>query len=378
MSLALFVKITCMKTDLALSLWFDNDFDDKPHRLSSRDKLLRIETEIIRWHDAGIRAPFEILLARWVDNRQIASTAYVRPLHNGALPHVALGQHKADGPRHWKGGPMYEDEGFVRRHLQRSLPALLRRGLWGRILWLDRELQLTHTNEGVVRLYLGANGQGEWFVPGLAERYNVSAGFDWSSENRAWLLLKSNEQELLDWVYARAEDLNSDLSFSLNWVAWGATRAAHEKRVAFNFRFARDGVEELCHVLRLILQCEPAFADLNEIRWEIDPLTAPAISYGENGDCVTEHLVSDNRYCPIAPLARRIREWAHGWFGVELNEELRAHHRCVRQIRGELILVVERKRAPSAHEQIEAFAQLRDFLAARVAADELRALLKVS
>ena len=365
-----------MKTDLAHSLWFDNDFDDKPQRATSRDELLCIETQEIEWSDAGVRAPFEILLARWVDNRLIASTAYARPLGHGDLPYLALGHHKTDGPRHWKGGRIYEDEGYVRRHLRRALSALLRRGLWGRVLWLDRELNLARANEGVLRLYLGANGQGEWFVPGLAERYNVSAGFSWADENRVSLLLHSSEQELLESVYARAEDLSSDLSFSLNWVSWGATRAAHEKRVAFNFRFARDGVEELCHVLRLVLQCEPAFAELNEICWEIDPLTAPALTYQENGNCLgNEYLLSGTWLFPIAPFARRIREWAHAWFGVELNEALRARHRCVKQLRGDLTLVVERKRAPSAHEQVEAFAQLRDFLAARVAGKELAALL---
>lgn len=55
-----------------------------------------------------------------------------------------------------------------------------------------------------------------------------------------------------------------------------------------------------------------------------------------------------------------------------------ARHRCLDHPFADAIISVKRDRVPSAHQQIEAYAQLRDFLVARVSPDELAALLRAS
>ena len=377
------------KTEWAAPLWIETDFADKPIGVCSRHEALVIETPAIEWRDAEVCAPFEVVLLPWSEDRTICSTAFARPLGASDLPFIALGSHKFDGPRQWQGGgTLYNDANSVQRHLRRALPALLRRRLWGRMLWLDRELNLADEQSGVLRLYLGANGQGEWFLPGLTDTKSVRAGFDWDDENRVSRLLDSDDDALLEWVYTAAEVPDSDLAFSLNWVALGSDYPARQKRIALHFRTARDSVEQLVQVLRLAVRCEPEFAQLRHICWEIDPLAVPAAAYGpleqwktrvEMNQIEREYLFDGNENRRLPPFARAIREWAHDWFGAQLNRELRARHRCFDNFKLALTFVIERidEPLPTAHEQLEAFAQLRDFLAARVAPDELKALLKL-
>ncbi len=381
-----------MKTDLARPLWFDIRVEQKPQIFDSRAELIDFETDDIEWEEAGLCARFEVLLAPWGDNRQVFSTALVRPLGQSALPYFVLGGPRGEGPRSWRGGKSFSDENFVRRHISRALPALLRRRLWGRTLWLDRELNLARTeDDAALLIYLGADGKGLWLLPGITRVYDACAGFDWECENPISLLLDSSDGELLDWVHARAEDLESDLAFSLNWVSWGCKRlrAARDKRAALSLRAQRGCIEELRQVLLLALQCEPEFAESSRIRWQIDPLATLDQAYGAahqwqspfnasdnaSGD---EHLSDGQNRRRLPPLTRSIRAWADRWFGVQIDRELLARHRCMVGAVVPLVLVVEREGAPSAHQQLEAFAQLRDFLAARVSPDELAALLKPS
>ena len=376
------------KTDLGAPLWLETDFEDKPVGVRSRDELLAIHTDSIAWSDAQICVPFEVLLLPWGQARNLCSTAFARPLGADDLPFVALGSHRADGPRKWQGGgPEYNDQDAVRRHLRRALTALLRRRLWGRVLWLDRELNGADEISGVLRLYLGADERGEWFLPGWTNMVSVKAGFDWQHENRAALLLDSSDEALLEWVYAAAEIEGSDLAFSLNWTALGPTYAAREKRVALNFVTARGSIEEMIRALRLASQCEAEWASMRHICWEIDPLIAPVHAFGPReqwrerlflNQVGSENFFDGNAPRRLPPFARKMRDWAHGWFGVEPNHELRARHRCARNLNGELTFVIERidEPVPTAHEQLEAFAQLRGFLAERLAPDELNALLK--
>ena len=368
----------------ATALWFETDYTDKPHRVAARARLVALEIAEVEWPDAHIRAPFEVLLSRWQDGT-LCSTAWARPLQNGDARHVSLGTHRADGPRNWQGGgAFYRDENTIGRTLRRALPAMLKRGLWGRVLWLDRELNLATEAMSVLRLYLGANGQGEWFLPGLTEHQSVRAGFDWSEQNPTALLRESSDERLLDWVLERTEQLQSDLLFALNWTAWGTTPAANAKRVALNFRFERDALEDLQRVLRLASECDPDLAGLPHLYWEVAPLQHPARAYGDasawraplnSRQTSGEFLFDGNINCGLPPLTRRVREWAHAWFGVHLDEELRARHRCVPHVKGPLTFPIQRAKSLSAHEQIESFAQLRDFLAAHVAPDEVAALL---
>ena len=362
------------KTEWDGALWMESDLEDRPVGVRSRAELLVIETDEIEWRDAEVCAPFEVLLLPWGESNTICSTAFVRPLGDGKLPFIALGAHKTDGPRKWRGGgPLYADENAVRRHLRRALPALLRRRLWGRVLWLDRELNLADQQSGVLRLYLGANGQGEWFLPGLTDRKSVRAGFDWDDENRVSHLLNLSDQELLERVYALAEVPDSDLAFSLNWVSWGADAAAREKRIALNFRLARDAFDDMIQVLRWAMACEPELSDARHLVWGIDPLSASNL----NGKGSVERFFNGRGLGPLPSFSRDIRAWTQLWFGVELDENLRARHRCMAQLQTPLSFIIERRGVLSAHEQLEAFAQLRDFLAARVAPDELKTLLKL-
>ena len=379
------------KTDVT-ALWFDSDLDDKPHRVQGREELLVFQTEAYHWSDAGICAPFEILLASRRARGFRSSTAYARPIQNEGLPYLALGHQESDGPHRWHLGNMerdYAPNSEARQHdVRHALPALLQRRLWGRVLCLDRELNLADDENVVMRLYLGANGLGQWCVMGLTDISEVKADFGWDEENSVALLLGFSDKELLEWVYARAEDLESDLAFSLNWAAWGTTQAANERRVMLNFQPARGSMQEMREVLELAVRCDPELARLDHFSWEINPLVAPSHSLGspeswrkpfEPKRLPSEYLYDGQIECGLPPFTRRIRDWAHAWFAVEPDQALRARYRCVFQVRGNLSLVIERKSEfnPTAHEQLEALMQLHEFLAGRVAPDELTALLKL-
>ena len=362
------------KTELDAALWFESELEDKPMGARSRAELVALETGAIAWRAAKICAPFEVLLLPWGESRTLCSSAFARPLGAADWPWIALGSHRFDGPRLWQGGgAQYNEPHSIGRHLRRALPALLARRLWGRVLWLDRELNLADESSGVLRLYLGANGQGQWFLPETAAPRSLRAGFEWKDENRSALLLALSDEELLEWVYAQAELEGSDLGFSLNWVSWGVGSAAREKRIALNFRLARESVQRMLQVLCWAGECDPELSGVDSFCWQVD-LLRPR-SPRRNGSM--ERFVIGKETAPTPSFAAKIRDWAQLWFGPELNRELCARHRCVGQLETPLTFEIKREQSLSAHQQLEAFAQLRDFLAQRVAPDELQALLRL-
>ena len=370
---------------LQTPLWFEDGFGEKPRLRRSREALTTVETAAIEWRDAGVRAPFEVLLAPRTEETNYRSSAFARPLGAGAWPFVALGDHCGDGPRLWRDEARFDRDrarGEVRlaRHLRRVLAALLRRRLWGRVLWLDRELNLVDDETGVLRLYLGADGRGQWFLPGMNAPDGVRAPFDWQSEPAR--LLGASDAELLERVHALAERTSGDLAFALNWVSWGRAASARAKRVELNWAFARGSLGEMREVLGLALACDPELTGPHDLHWNIDPLADLTQIYGAPGARQIParagggERLFEGHPRPLPPFARAIREWAHGWFGVQLNRELRARHRCVSNVNGALAFTIERLQVPTAHERLEAYAQLRDFVAARAAPDEVVRLLR--
>lgn len=382
-------------TDLAAPLWFTS-FSGEPRAVRSRDELLTLETAPVQWEDADICAPLEIVLPLWEKKRAIRSDALVRPLGHCEMPWIALGSHKDNGPESWE----RVDELPRQRRLKRVCPALLRRRLWGRVLWLDRELnwladaqgeiseERLWRHRGILRLYMGANGEAEWFQPNTPRHSSLWVDFSWGTANETARLLGSSDEELRAHIVELTQNGESDAGFSLRWILldWGTE--SWRTRSLLRLRTRRDSIEQMRDFLVLALQCEPNLRDLGHLTWNVAPLENATDFYGdptswrEPLEAVVPipqenlHLTYQSGHFRLPPLLRRLREWAGVWFEAALDEELSARHRCVEHPFADPTISVERASDLSAHEQIEAFVRLRDFLAPRVTPDELAALLR--
>ena len=385
-----------IETDLESPLLFENS-SGEPRKLHAGDEILRLETAPVQWDDAAICEPLEMLFPKWKQHRGIRSTAMVRPIGRAGLPWVTLGSHRDTGPRVWE---RIADNRARQKHLLRLCPALMRRRLWGRVLWLDRELNFLADAQGeipderlwgerqVLRLYLGANGEAEWFQPEDPRHFSLWVDFSWGSSNEVARLLQSSEEELRAHVLELVRQKESDAAFSLQWTLWDWSSEAWQRRSLLTLQTQRDSIETMRDFLGWALACEPELRTIASLSWRIAPLGEVADYYGAP-ESWREPLKLDwtrdeslyasdgSHHLRLPPFLRSLRQWAGQWFGASLNKELMARHRCLEHGLADATLRVERDGLPTAHEQIEAFAKLRDFLTARVSAEELAELLKL-
>lgn len=381
-----------------------------------RERLLAIETPLIEWGDLNIRAPFEILLKRvggFSGHDTALSHTLVRPLGDEDAPYFTLGfpkrveryrfleRPRSEGIRYWEvavssGG----DDSQVREELASALPELLRERFWGRVLYLDESLGLWRGTipSAKWRLYLSARGIGHWEGAG-------DASFWWDAPDLPRFLAEVSDEELRLFVLQGVQEEASDIGFAFQWASWGRDDKTWSKQRLASLKAGRDSPEAMRDVLKWALMCEPKFASCERLRWTVLPWGSPderppfysnkgwvyrhipkdGLLTRTDGWEEVDHLFMGEEKSPVPafllpPFLRRVRRWAGEWFAVEFDEEACACHRVIHEWFPEHRppIHIELSEPLTAHERVEAWANLREFLAERTAPNELNSLLKMS
>ena len=204
---------------------------------------------------------------------------------------------------------------------------------------------------------------------GWVDEYESLIDFKMRAATKAW-----DSPRLYDWLLKTWKKSNSEVHFSWQWSRWN-----HKYRHQWLYPEAR-GINELVQVMNWALQSEPTIGNDEEWRWYFDYDSR----YDDSGDADRfwpEEMASHTPWTNVdmrqtSPRLWRLRQFFISYFLPLPPLRITKPPSCVRDFddlnRSE---IMARRKAQTAHEQLEAALHLREWLQDKAAPEEIERLL---
>jgi len=249
------------------------------------------------------------------------------------------------------------------------IPQSLRRGDYNRKIYFDENLCLISSREWRFSLWIDKGGEMAWEA-----HDNLGAvSFRWDAPKRRlrWRrvdLRKYSAEQVEREVRAHLADESSDCAFAWRWL-----QMDEQERIELSF-LVQDGERRECEdLLRAILWSESSLDQSVERKWSI---CAPVLSEVHQWRAREAEIEQGKQRLEPSPRQGRLLEMVIRHFGLHLNIDI-SRYTIIYDWRsygdGEFFIVS----APvsTAHERLEARLWLREWLADKVATEEIPALL---
>ncbi len=233
---------------------------------------------------------------------------------------------------------------------------------WGRIFFLDENLEVAPPEKGKRRLFLSQDGGGEWRHEQFFPR--MGSPFVWASREEAHQLALLAPLDLLaHFVSLMRRQPESDPARALKW-----DDLPHEERNLLCRPLARGNYEEWRWVLHLYGQSRLAWWNDTSHNWLMAYVYLVCRLSLKRGYPAgrTPFFLEFERLC----------SWMLRYFEPSLDVDFVGHCTAARQWSQTEMRVSARVERPTQHERIEALMQLRDWLSDKAAPEEIEALLR--
>lgn len=224
---------------------------------------------------------------------------------------------------------------------------------WGRVYFLDENLQASGVERAKRRLFLSQDGGGEW----RQQKYFPQTGssFVWSSREDAHSRARLAPLELLEQFLATLSDTTCDAALALQWE-----ELPHEERHQVCRPLARGDYHEWQHILGLFTRSRSQIWDEDDSTWRMAHIP----------------LVCDHKdwgfYFRFEPFC----EWLQRYFEPALDVGLTRKCTAAAQWSRKGTQVSAKVFRPTQHERLEALLQLREWLRDKATPDEIEKLLR--
>ena len=234
---------------------------------------------------------------------------------------------------------------------------------WGRLYFLDEDLNLAQGEAVRWRLFLACSGWGEWSAaPGF---YENSARFRWNEDAvRARQKALLPPLELLALVHADLLDEQSDAALARQFAPLRGKIERHQLCCPV----ARGSYGQWKQILEWYLQSHFPVKAKEKARIKID-------IHSPSQDSVDKWLVG-GRFSCFAPNAAQFCDWTRQYFAPQRDEDYLKRCSAAAHWANRSVRIGVAAARPTQHERLEALLKLRDWLRDKASPAEIERLLR--
>lgn len=241
--------------------------------------------------------------------------------------------------------------------LRMSFSDVMAKGKWARGFFLTEDLQLRQRGETARHfLLLSPHGWGEWHDCQVASltasyyRYIRQAAFYWSQNDESSWLYETSVGQIIERVQSLHNEPNSDAALALMVSGYSRTQT---RRILWPCH--HGDMDEFERVLRCAFLADEELWQMSEkAHWNI------GLSDADRPNSYIE-TTEDEIECPSLDKALTR---AFAFYQPTFSQELADRHICLQDAKWNLSWLNIEAEAPTAHEQLEASLEWRNWLAA--------------
>ena len=253
------------------------------------------------------------------------------------------------------------------RAQQRAMIRAFKKGKFGRVIYFDEQIQLaTAPQNWRTALHINADGAPVWH-----SRDGASAAFHWNDARPKLSDLcrfNATDFEIEDELSQMLSDANGDCARALDWL--DLDRQEQDRQI---YRVRRGTLDEFKSLLRAMIWSENARSEATT--WMLF-FSSHTLEVGLNdGNSLDSLFKSGRTETWPAPRHKRLLELARREFGLHYALELVRRRSPWPQVDWNDYVLELKIPVPTAHQQLEAQLQLRDWLQGKVSLAELSELM---